>query len=255
MTEEKLFFDNGSGIRLCGLLRTPEKHTEKIVILAHGFSSHKNKTKYVRFADDFAKKGIATLRFDFFAHGESEGAYEDISISEGANDILKAIELAKTKGFSKIGLIGVSFGGISSAIAASKTADLESLILICPVSDYKELWIERIGDDGINEWKRTGYYEYYDHEGNLQGKIRYEFLADSENNIVYDIADKISAPTLIIHGTADKTVPFAQSEKTAKLIGSCILEPIEGAGHQFEEKEHFERMISLAVNFTTDNLS
>ena len=112
--ESKLFFDNGNGVKLCGILNRPKEPTTKIVILAHGYGSHKNRPKYLRFAEEFEKRNIATFRFDFLGRGESEGNFEDITITEGALEILDAIEIMKTEGFSSFGLIGVSFGGISS---------------------------------------------------------------------------------------------------------------------------------------------
>ena len=46
--------------------------------------------------------------------------------------------------------------------------------------------------------------------------------------------EKISAPTLIVHGTADKCVPFAEAEAVARRIPGAILFPVQGAGHLVE---------------------
>ncbi|MBN1313184.1 MAG: alpha/beta hydrolase [Anaerolineae bacterium] len=45
--------------------------------------------------------------------------------------------------------------------------------------------------------------------------------------------EKISAPTLVLHGTADSLVPFAQAEYTASKIPGAQLIPIEGGEHLF----------------------
>ena len=42
---------------------------------------------------------------------------------------------------------------------------------------------------------------------------------------------QISSPTLIVHGTADALVPFAQSEKLAKQIATARLHAVERADH------------------------
>jgi enterochelin esterase-like enzyme len=44
----------------------------------------------------------------------------------------------KKLGYTKIGLMGSSFGGISSIMAASKTNDLFVLTLKSPVSNFEE---------------------------------------------------------------------------------------------------------------------
>jgi pimeloyl-ACP methyl ester carboxylesterase len=44
---------------------------------------------------------------------------------------------------------------------------------------------------------------------------------------------EISAPTLVIHGTADKMIPVANGELIASLIPGARLELLEGVGHMF----------------------
>jgi pimeloyl-ACP methyl ester carboxylesterase len=44
----------------------------------------------------------------------------------------------------------------------------------------------------------------------------------------------IIAPTLVVHGTADKCVPIAEAQALAGRISGAILYPVEGAGHLVE---------------------
>ncbi len=46
--------------------------------------------------------------------------------------------------------------------------------------------------------------------------------------------ERITAPTLVVHGTADKCVPFAEAEAVARRIPGALLLPVEGAGHLVE---------------------
>jgi pimeloyl-ACP methyl ester carboxylesterase len=43
--------------------------------------------------------------------------------------------------------------------------------------------------------------------------------------------ERIAAPTLVVHGTADKCVPFAEAEAVVRRIPGALLLPVEGAGH------------------------
>jgi pimeloyl-ACP methyl ester carboxylesterase len=56
-----------------------------------------------------------------------------------------------------------------------------------------------------------------------------------------DLLPKISIPTLILSGTADKLIPHAESEAMAKAIPGAQLQLIEGAGHllSLEKPEAF----------------
>ena len=46
--------------------------------------------------------------------------------------------------------------------------------------------------------------------------------------------EQITSPTLIVHGTADRCVPFAAAEAAARRIPGSLLLPVEGAGHLVE---------------------
>ena len=43
--------------------------------------------------------------------------------------------------------------------------------------------------------------------------------------------EQISAPTLVLHGTADPLVPFRAGRATARAIPGARLVPFEGMGH------------------------
>jgi pimeloyl-ACP methyl ester carboxylesterase len=233
---EKLYFKNSKGVKLCGVLSGDS--TEHVIVIAHGLGSGKDR----RTAATLEKRlnpGIATFRFDFFGHGESEGQWEDITVSEAVDDILCAIEFLKKKGFTKIGLVGSSFGGIASIIAASKSDDLYVLALKCPVSDYV---IKLMGYD-LDKWKKQGHIVYYHGQ-----KLKYSFAEDAMKLDAYSAAKNIKIPVLVVHGDKDVTVPVEHSHKLAEFLEKCKLEIVEGADHFFAGP-FFDTMIEKIVQF------
>jgi uncharacterized protein len=251
--EEKVFFDNGKGDQLCGIIsNSTGNKNNPIIVLCHGFTTQKNNSTNLALTKILNNEGINTLRFDFFGHGESKGKFENITVSEGANDILQAISFLKKEGYSEIGLFGSSFGGISSLIAASKTDDLFVLALKAPVSDYKSKRKITMGEEKIQKWKEDGFYIHVNTKG-TKFRLNYTFYEDFDNNLVYDVADKIKVPTIIIHGDKDKAVPVNQSKKTALLISDCQLEIVSGADHRFSKKADFEKMLKLISGFIIKN--
>ncbi len=253
MTQEKIYFKNSKGDNLCGILSNPTGKKEKpVVILSHGLGTDKESKTYTRLQTILNEKNISTLRFDFFGHGESEGKFRDITVSEGVDDVLNAIDFLKKQGYSEMGLFGSSFGGMVSIIVASKTNDFSVLVLKSPVSNYEELNHLRYLRKELEEWKEKG-YNYFEGKSGRR-KLKYSFFEDFKNNNGYEVAEEIKIPTLIVHGSDDEIVPVSQSKKTAGLIENCKLEVIEGANHRYTKQKDFERMIKIVSKFIIHSL-
>ena len=244
--KEKIYFTNSNDIKICGILSNPTDDISKpIIILCHGFTTSKDNSTNTRLEILLNEKGISTLRFDFFGHGESGGDFAEITVSEGVDDTLRAIDYLKSLGYSKIGLMGSSYGGITSLMAASKTKDLYVLALKSPVSDYKDLYETR---EALDEWKTKGYKAYFNSKG-VEFKLNYTFFEDFDNNLGYEAAKNIHIPTLIVHGREDKDVAVEQSIKTSKILSNGKLEIIEDANHFYDKSGQFQNMLDLIVDF------
>lgn len=245
--EQKLYFKNSKGNKLCGILSNPTGDKNKpIIILCHGFASSKNNSTYTSLQTSLNENNISTFRFDFFAHGESEGKFEDLTQSEAVEDTLQAIKFIKGLGYTKIGLFGSSFGGLAAIMAASKNQDIYLLALKAPVSSYFE-FSDYTNKKLISDWKRKGYAF---REGK---KLSFSFYENLIHNVAYEVAHKIAIPTLIVHGDADTEVPISQSVKTARLIKNCQLVVVSGAGHWFKEGNTREQMLKALVDFIVKN--
>ena len=89
------------------------------------------------FLEDWAKaRGHAFLRFDYAAHGQSEGLFTEHSVAEWAEDAA-AVIAAQTSG--DLILIGSSMGGwISLNLGRDMGDRLRGLILIAAAPDFTE---------------------------------------------------------------------------------------------------------------------
>ena len=251
--KDKIYFENSAGIKLCGILSNPTENKEKpIIIMCHGFSTSKDGRTFVRLEENLNEQGISTFRFDFFGHGESEGKFAEITTSEAIDDILQAIKFVRQFGHRKIGLVGSSFGGMASIIAASRSDDLYILALKSPLSDYKSMAHARRSEQELKDWKKKGFIELNSANEDRQ-RLNYSFYEDAENVKTYEAARKIKIPALIVHGDEDETVPIAQSQKTARLIKDCRLEIIQGCDHVYSNPDHFERLLDLISEFIIRN--
>jgi pimeloyl-ACP methyl ester carboxylesterase/predicted glycosyltransferase len=67
--------------------------------------------------------------------------------------------------------------------------------------------------------------------GETTPDVLVESLRAIDGSTVYDLLPKVQAPTLLLHGTLDKIVPYSHGEKLAAAVPGARLVTFEGAGH------------------------
>lgn len=244
--ESSIIFQDSQGNKVSGVIRNPnDNFNSPIVIYAHGFASSKNGSSK-DIAALVANVGAHSLRFDFYGHGESEGNFEDVTVSKGVDDTLSAINYVSSLGYSNIHLCGTSYGGACSILAAAKTDRLKSLILRSPVSDYYTRDLMTKSKEELIAWKKDGYRIYKSGSGK-ELRLNSNFLTDMENLDGFQAAGNIKIPTLIFHGDKDESVPILLSQMIAKVIDDSRLVVIEGADHRYSNPEHDQCVINVMV--------
>jgi len=187
---------------------------------------------------------------DFFGHGESDGPFESLTLTHCIEQVTGLIAWLERRGYSKIGLIGSSFGGYVAAHIASRYPRLFVLGLKCPVSDYPAIWRNRMGEGGMSHWKGIGQISFASQTG--QERLGYQFYDDMLAYDTYSAAGHIQAPTLVIHGDADEDVPVDQSRKffSSMTVVKKEMEILSGADHDFSKPADFDKMIHLLSEWT-----
>jgi uncharacterized protein len=250
--EKNITFSNSKGDKLSGVLAVAnDDPNTPTVILAHGFTSNKNGSSK-EISGLLNKLGINALRFDFYGHGESEGKFEDITLSEGTDDVLQAIKLVKSRGFTKIGLFGTSFGGSCCIMAASKIKDLWLLALRSPVSDYYLKELIQKSKQELNDWKENGYRMYRKADGK-ELRLNYSFFEDMKNNRGLEAALQINIPTMVVQGDLDTSSLLIFNEMLVKVIPDSELKVIIGGDHRFSNPEHYKEALDMLVEFILKN--
>lgn len=243
--EQAITFHDYAGHRVSGILASPLEQTDRLVILCHGFLSHKNSTTNKALTRLLGEHGIATLRFDFFGQGDSEGPFEQITVATAVDQALAALDVAASKGFHRLGLVGSSFGGLVAILVAAQRPDLLALGLKCPVADFPEMLRTEFGEAGIDRWRKTD--EIPDVTGGTKPiRLRYAFYEESLKHDAYQAAKAIRAPVLIVQGDCDEYVPIHQSRRLFETIpGKKHLEILAGADHGFTKADDFRTMTTL----------
>jgi alpha-beta hydrolase superfamily lysophospholipase len=234
-------FRSLDGLRLRGTLVMPSSVRGPAVVLVHGGGVTREEGGFfARLASELAAAGLPALRFDFRAHGESEGQGKDLTIAGVVNDVRAAVtHVREMTGSGPVALVGASFGGgISAFFAARYPNQVRRVVLFNPLLDYKKRFIddkpEWIGDQ-ISEqagWKLAA-------QGFLAHSPAFKLGRALLNEIFYLnprlALGELAAPTLFVHGTGDTFVPVESSRAAVGQIAKAEAQLIEidGAQHGF----------------------
>lgn len=127
VTEEVSFPSELDGENLYGTLTSPgnDLSSTPVVLLVSGSGTQNRDEElfehkpFAVIADYLARNGIASLRYDDRGFEKSTGLMPNSTTGENAGDALGGVRYLKEKGFSKIGIIGHSEGGLIADIIAS----------------------------------------------------------------------------------------------------------------------------------------
>jgi hypothetical protein len=199
---EEVFVPTGDGLRL-QTFYLPRPDSRKLVLYFHGNAS--NLWHRMEVLLRLRELGVNVLGVSYRGYGASEGKPSEKGIYEdGRAAIGYAVD---TLGFSlsNIFLFGRSIGS-TVAVHNAQGAELAGIILVTPLSNAR------------------------DHL-KAQGLAVLTPLAPGVFDNTSKI-DNVKCPVLIIHGTHDRTLPYAMGEKLFDRVkGSKELVTIRGGGH------------------------
>ncbi|MGZ3144330.1 alpha/beta hydrolase [Lentzea chajnantorensis] len=228
------------GLHLRGTLVAPDTPSDRAIVLVHGGGVTRDEGGFfTRLAAGLAEAGVAALRYDLRGHGESDGTQQDATLTGHLNDIAVALQrVREATGATRVSLLGTSFGGgLAAYYAGTRPAELDRLVLLNPQLDYKNRYIEqkpywdgdRLNDEMAVQLAEKGFIAH-----SPTVKHGRAFLNEVFWIRPLDVLDKITAPTLLVHGTQDTFVPVDVSRQADREIRSeHRLVEIEGAQHGF----------------------
>ncbi|MFZ5597301.1 MAG: alpha/beta hydrolase [Bacillota bacterium] len=223
---------NKSGKRLSALISRPSQTPSPVVVVCHGFKGSKESHgKAFEMADLLAERGFACLLFDFAGCGESEGNFEDISLSGHISDLECVVDFAVASGFGPIITMGRSFGGSTVLCHAASDSRVDGVCAWAAPVSLTELFLG-FTDEDLPEGEDS-LVTISDSDGILY--LKKSFFSDLRRHDVARCSSLISPrPLMIFHGTMDSVVPPADGELIYRSAGKPKdIAFIEGADHLF----------------------
>jgi 3-oxoadipate enol-lactonase len=223
------------------------------------------------FETALADAGLEVITYDHRGVGHSARVAEGFSIVQLADDaagLLDALELERAH------VLGISMGGmVAQELALRHPQRLRTLTLGCPYCGGPEgrLAGEEVAAglgqallSGDRERALRAGYEFNVSRAFAADPANYDPFRTMATTLPVPVAvimlqmqaiqghdtsarlTTLDVPTLVIHGTEDRMLPFANGELIAGLIPGARLERLDGVGHMFwwEQPERSARLVA-----------
>lgn len=259
--EEKVYFKNSDGLKLCGVFTFPTIQTKTCIVLCHGLTVDKDEDGiFTNLANKLASEGFAVFRFDFRGHGESEGNSINMTIAGEEKDIEAAFNYLKGKEFTKFGMVSASFAGGATCYFLDKNKSITSaLVLWNALIDYgskintESEWGRKYwGKPAFDRAKEFGFTEI----GSKKFKVGFRLLEEVYSLKPWEKLLEAKTPILFVHGDKDTYVPYRDSVKYSKMVKNGKLITIEGAEHGFHDSpQGAEKADQATIKFLKQNLT
>ena len=244
---ERVSIDGDHG-KLSALIQKPELQPgEKcpMVVFCHGFSGTKDGPLFELICDTLQAHGIASIRFDFNGHGQSEGEFKDMTVPNEIEDAKKVVEYVRDLNYvSDLAIAGHSQGGVVAAMTAGELSEalgepaFKAVALMAPAAVLRDDAIR--GNTMGKSYDPFDAGEYVELWGGL--KLGGNYIRTAFTLPIYETAAKYQGPAIIVHGNADRVVPYTYGERFHQIWPKS----------EYVMQEYFDHGFSQNVYRSTD---
>ena len=244
---ERVTIDGDHG-RLQAIIQKPELQQGEqcpMVVFCHGFGGTKDGPLFELICDTLQAHGIASIRFDFNGHGESEGEFKDMTVPNEIEDAKKVVTYVRDLRYvSDVAIVGHSQGGVVASMTAGQLSEeqgepaFKAVALMAPAAVLR--------DDAIKGNTMGKMYDPFDPGEYIElwggMKLGGNYIRTAFSLPIYETAAKYQGPALIVHGNADRVVPYTYGERFHQIW----------PGSEYVMQEYFDHGFSQNIYRTTN---
>lgn len=245
LTYEEVHYRNVSqGIDLAGMLFVPnaEPPFPVVVMITGSGSFYRSNSWYLNYARYLQANGIAVLLPDKRGCESSDGDWHNASLEDLASDTLSAIFFLRTERpqlVGRIGILGISQGGVIASIVASEDPDLAFAINVVghvvPMNDQLRY------EENYN-LRQAGFIPGFSNVISYVSSFVLQKIVDRGwwstvgNFDALPYWQQVDVPTLVVYGDQDTNVPSVRSQDRLNALGKENIQVVmfEGSGHDLE---------------------
>lgn len=248
---QRVGFPGALGTRIAALLDAPAGPPRAVAVLAHCYTCTKDLKAAVILARTLVARGVAVLRFDFTGLGESAGDFADTNLTTNVEDIHRAAAFLRDAYRAPAFLVGHSFGGTASILAARGLPEVAAVVTLGSPADPMHLGATLMSR--APDLATAG--EAVVPIGGRPHRVRRQLLEDlARHDVLAAVAD-LGRPLLVLHAPEDDTVPFDHADR----LFSAARPPrafvsLTGATHLLERRPDAEWVGELIATWALRHL-
>lgn len=237
----------GSVGDLKAVIQKPENVKGKcpMTVIMHGFTGNKDEALLTGLADSLQRRGIASIRFDFNGHGESEGEFKNMTVLNEIEDAKAVIRYVQSLPWvGKLALAGHSQGGVVASMTAGELGNrqVKAVVLYAPAAVLRDDAIR--GNLFGSKFNANNIPETVSVWGHTLGRSYFESAMTLP---IYETACLYKGKTCVIHGDKDRVVPYTYGKCYAREYKYCEWHLINGGDHTFNR--HRDEVDRLGADF------
>ncbi|MBK8174529.1 MAG: alpha/beta hydrolase [Rhodospirillales bacterium] len=188
------------------------------VVFLTGYMSDMTGQKALRLEEHCRSHDRAFVRFDYFGHGASFGAFTDGTIGRWADDAIRVLDQL-TDGPQV--LVGSSLGGWIMLLAArARPQRIAGLLGVAAAPDFTEDLILPVLSPGERRTlERDGVVPMFSPYDPQPTPVAQRLLVEAREHLVLRQPIALQCPVRLIHGMRDPDVPW----KTALRLADCLV--------------------------------
>ncbi len=253
MKTQSFKIQNRYGLEIVGDIFVSDE-SKGISFVLHGLGGYRQHTNNQAILDTLLKNNYTVVTFDATnSVGESEGKYEDATVTKHYEDLCDVIDWSKKQDFytESIFLAGHSLGGYAVLkYAEDYPVNIKSVFAFAPfIAGELSFEAHRIFEkEKFEEWEKTGWITIpSESKPGLEKKLPWSHMVERLNHDLRPNTDKLTMPILIIVGEKDTSCPPVHQKIFFDLIpeGRKELHIVPDASHTFREEKHLNELKNI----------
>jgi pimeloyl-ACP methyl ester carboxylesterase len=242
------FLDTSRGYRLAYHQRAGEGVG---VVFLPGFRSDMQGSKALALEAFAATQNIPYTRLDYFAHGESEGEFEQFTLSRAIADVCDVLTHVATG--PQI-LVGSSMGGwIMLQVALRLKLQVAGMIGVAAAPDFTEaLMRPNFTDEQRMQLEEHGKFYHSCGYGFDDYPVTVAMLEDAKQHLMLHDTIPLECPLHLIHGVCDDDVPVTFSQKILERVISdeVVLTAVKDGDHRLSRPQDISLLEGAVLRMT-----